>query len=749
MNIVSYGDQSRPWVGRLLVLLVRKIQSHALLTSLLFIPLVMGAFWICSNHLKLETDYADLISEKLPFHKTWMQYRSEFSSISDTIVAVIDSSSPQASRKIRDDLLAYVRSESKVFERVFVLNDHPWFEEHFWWYLKPEEIPQVLGALQTPESPSFSSSENSRLYVEIKPHLDFGLLVPAETSMMKLYSFQEKIAGTYQTDAPSVRFTGVAPLAYEEMENIAKAMQWSGIAAFLITALILFWGLGSVRLTLITLVGLIVGLLFTGVFAAFAVGHLNMISIAFAVLFIGLGVDYSLHLFLRYRELLVNGVQHGDALVEAVAEVGQSLWLCALTTCAGFYAFIPTSYQGVVELGIISGTGMFINFMVQVTLLPALVHLFPHRPEKLHAFRPSQVGALLNSLVLQYAKPIRIGAIAISLVGLFFVTRVGFDPNPMSLQDPRTPAFKTFQSLMDDPSMSPWTIKIMESSRERARQLSEELARVPEVSSVVWAESLLPPRQNETIAMLSSLQKRNPRLAHMIPPLKPLQLEDLPSDLRDRYISPSGIYRLEVFPRDNLNDIHAMRTFANAVLKIAPQATDDPVTIPKTADSVVQAFLIAGILALVLTFLVLFSALRRVRDTSMAMVPLIVGGLMVVIMMGLLKESFNFANIIVLPMLLGIAMDSGVHVILKYRLSSAENPIAGSTSRAMFFSALVNISSFGTMIFAHHLGMASMGLVLSVGLAFMLGCTFVVLPALLSRDVKSADDRQDRQVASA
>jgi predicted RND superfamily exporter protein len=124
------------------------------------------------------------------------------------------------------------------------------------------------------------------------------------------------------------------------------------------------------------------------------------------------------------------------------------------------------------------------------------------------------------------------------------------------------------------------------------------------------------------------------------------------------------------------------------------------------------------------------------------MTPLVLGGLLTIIVMKFTGQDFNFANIVVLPLLLGIAMDSGIHVIHRYRLSSEENPIAGSTSRAMFFSALVNISSFGTLALAAHRGMSSMGVLLSLGLAFMLICTFVVLPALIRRESTSSDQSE-------
>jgi predicted RND superfamily exporter protein len=450
------------------------------------------------------------------------------------------------------------------------------------------------------------------------------------------------------------------------------------------------------------MLGLGVGLLFTAAFAAVAIGYLNMISIAFAVLFIGLGLDYSLHLFLRYREFFASGMKHDEALVKAVSQVGQSLWLCAITTCAGFYAFVPTDYKGVAQLGIISGTGMFINFFIQISLLPALVHLFPHQPGSLKPFAPSRMGAWFSRQIQVHSLKIRWASLAIAIFGIWAATQMRFDPNPLSLQDPNTQALKTFERLMGDEGRSPWTAKVVERDRQKAEQMVSKLQTLPEVSQVLWAGGFGAPE------------------------------EHLPKDLLERFKNSDGDYRIEIFAKENLNDLAAMRKFKDAILPVAPNATDDPVTIPLTADAVVEAFVQAGVLALLLTFLVILWSLANLRDSLLAMTPLVLGGLMTVIVMWLWGEDFNFANIVVLPLLLGIAMDSGIHVIHRFRLSSDENPIAGSTSRAMFFSALVNISSFGTLALAAHRGMSSMGILLSIGLAFMLTCTFVVLPAMLN-----------------
>lgn len=650
-------------IGKILAWSVQKILRHSLAVVLLFIPLTGGALWYTLENLKLKTDYTDLISDDLPFHARWVEYKEEFPQVTDTLVIVFEGLSPAENLQIAAQFKEKLSQNKELFSHVFNL----------------------------------SSPGESQAFLEVRPKLDYSELLPGEKPISYLKTELEELE--IQHTGLNVSLTGAAALAYEEMQNIAKSIGWASALSILVTALIFGMALGSFRITFMTMIGLVVGLVFTGAFAALSIGYLNMISIAFAVLFIGLGLDYSLHLFLRYRELRADGISHRPAMIESIQEVGQSLWLCAITTCAGFYAFIPTSYKGVAELGIISGTGMFINFFIQVTLLPALINLWPHKEMK--ALKPNPIGQWLNKKVLSYFKFIRWGTLVVGLISLFFTLQLRFDPNPLSLQDPTTEALQTFEKLMKDSERSPWTIKVLENDFEKAQKLVAELEKKPEVSEVMWLGGF------------------------------PYPPEYLPDEIKQRFVNEKGVYRIEVFPKENMNDVDAMRRFANAVLPLAPQATDDPVTIPLTADAVVQALIEAGLLALLFTLIILLFSLRSFRDSLLALTPLILGGLITLMILELSGQNLNFANIIVLPLLLGIAMDSGIHVITKYRKSARENPIAGSTSRALFFSALVNVTSFGTLAFAEHRGMSSMGVLLSVGLALMLLCTFVILPAFL------------------
>ncbi|MFT5394399.1 MAG: hypothetical protein ACI8PT_004610, partial [Gammaproteobacteria bacterium] len=166
--------------------------------------------------------------------------------------------------------------------------------------------------------PAGASGEDATVqrFLIVRPRLDFHQLLPAAQAMARI----RDIAAEMELAAPagiSTRLSGASALAHEELVSVTAGAQGAGLGAFIGVALILAWGLRSMRLVAAALLSLIVGLAWTVLFAAYAVGHLNLISVAFAVLYIGLGIDYAIHYCLRVRELVALGTPGPQALRHA------------------------------------------------------------------------------------------------------------------------------------------------------------------------------------------------------------------------------------------------------------------------------------------------------------------------------------------------------------------------------------------------------------------------------------------------
>ncbi|MCK5191425.1 MAG: MMPL family transporter, partial [Methylococcales bacterium] len=212
-------------------------------------------------------------------------------------------------------------------------------------------------------------------FILVKPNIDFGELLPAEKSLRAIRTITEKTKALFPQ--VSIRVTGEVALEHDELESVAQSMVIASLVSLFLVCAALLIGRRSLSMMFATLVSLVMGLIFTAAFAALTIGHLNLISVAFSVLYIGLGVDYAIHLCLRYRELLQEKYSKEQALSLSIRTIAPSLALCALTTSAAFYAFVPTAYEGVSELGIIAGTGMFIALIISLIVLPAILKILP------------------------------------------------------------------------------------------------------------------------------------------------------------------------------------------------------------------------------------------------------------------------------------------------------------------------------------------------------------------------------------
>ncbi len=656
------------------------------------------------------------------------------------------------------------------------------------------------------------SAAPHRRVIFATPRVDFEAFGPARAAVERVGTLIRE-AGLEEMSGVRVRVTGDLALSTEELSRVRgqAAMQLAG-SLIAVTVLLLI-GLRSGRLVLHAVATLLVGLAWTTGFAALAIGHLNLLSVAFAVLFIGLAIDYGIHFLMRWLELRDAGKEVSPALRGAGRSVGTSLFLCAITTSIGFYSFVPTGFVGIAELGVIAGTGMFLSLLATLTLLPALVRLLPPARGR------RGLGAIeirLPEFPLRYPRSVCALALLLAIGALFVAPQLRFDSDPLNVRDPGTESVQTMRDLVSGRRPSPWTAELLAPDLAAATTLARRLESLPEVAHAVTLTSFVPAQQSDKLAILDDVRLFLGELTTPTPPLtttiertqraldqlraavrerlaaagetptgqraqrlietaettlvrfgaspesasdvarleerllgdlrgwltrldlllraEPISLDTLPASLRDRFLSPTGMVRIEVFARDDLSDPGAMERFADAVLAVDPSATGAAVMIIESARAIEAAMVRAlgyAFLAIALLLLVLW---RSVTDTLLALVPLVFASLMTAAAAVLIGLPFNFADVIVLPLLLGIGVDSGVHLVHRFRHdpSPFQHVLHTSTARAVLFSAVTTLASFGTLGFSTHLGIASLGRLLALGVAIMLVANLIVLPALLT-----------------
>jgi hopanoid biosynthesis associated RND transporter like protein HpnN len=395
---------------------------------------------------------------------------------------------------------------------------------------------------------------------------------------------------------------------------------------------------------------------------------------------------------------------------------------------------------------------------------------------------------------------------------LLLLPRLRFDANPLHVRDPSSEAVRTFETLLGDEEVNPWSVEVLAPDLEaadalarRVEALSEvsravtlsdwipddqpaKLARIEELAFMLPLDTLAPrppPDREAVLASLASfgdevraladargpmaeaaralwpalegfrtaLRDGRPReealrealRASLVEPVverlerlataleaEPVTRETLPAPLRALMIAADGRARVQVFPAHPLDDEVAVERFVEAVRELAPHATGAAVYMLEAERTIVRALWEAFALAAALIVLVLSLLWRSPRDAALALAPLTLAALATAAAAVLAGLPINFANVIVLPLILGIGVDSGIHLVHRHRLGGHGDLLETSTSRAVLWSALTTIASFGSLGLASHRGMATLGQLLTLGVAMTLLANLVFLPALLA-----------------
>jgi uncharacterized protein len=852
----------------IVVSVVKTCTRFASLTVLVALILAITAGYYTSRNFIINTDINTLISPDLDWRKRDNQFEKAFDR-ERTILAVVDAPTPELTSAAAAALAQKLSGDSRHFESVQPLGSGAFFEKNGLLFLPVAEVGQLTGqfesaaplieimagdpsirgltgALETglagvkrgqvkldsTERPftliaqtvenvlksgsgTFSWREltsdkpltdsDRRSFIEFKPILDFNALEPGKdaTDAIRQAARDLDLAGEY---GARVRLTGPVPIANEEFATVQDGAIVNGIGTVLVVLLILWMALHSAKIISAVFLNLFIGLSITTAVGLWMVGSLNLLSIAFAVLFVGLGVDFGIQFSVRYRSERFKGDDLRLALEKAAERSAVPLSLAAMATAAGFLSFLPTDYKGISELGKIAGVGMLVAFTTSITVLPALLRLLnpPGESEAVgYAFL-----APVDYFLEKHRVVIIVGTILIAVAGLPLLYFLRFDFNPINLRSPKVESIATFLDLRSDPNTGANAVNVMTNSDADAKKIEQRLSKVPEVLRVMSLDSFVPedqpaklkligqgnkilgpalnpdsidapPSDQENVESLkgsaenlrrtagdakgpgavasrrladalskladSDQATRDKTQAIFVSPLKvvldqlrnslqaqPVSLKTLPADLLNSWKTKDGLTRVEALPRGDPNDNDTLRKFAAAVLDAEPNAIGGPVSILKSGDTIVRAFIHAGITALLVISFLLWLALRRVTDVLLTLVPLLVAGAVTLEICVLIGLPLNFANIVALPLLLGVGVAFKIYYVTAWR-SGRTNLLQSSLTRAIFFSALTTATAFGSLWLSSHPGTASMGKLLALSLVTTLAAVLLFQPALMGK----------------
>jgi len=631
-----------------------------------------------------------------------------------------------------------------------------------------------------------------------------------------------------QSEVPglNVGVTGELVLEVDEMKQSQKDTTLASMVSLVGVALIFIFGYHGTGRPIKATICLLVGIGYTMAFTTLVVGHLNILTITFVPILIGLAIDFGVHLITRYEEELRRGRSEQVALEKAMVNTGLGISTGAFTTAGAFFAMAFTDFKGVKEMGIICGGGLLVSLVPMMTLLPVL--LLRGRQNVLdQEMGPVLEGkdavevdrrARIENLWLRRPVTAIVVIVALSAAAVLPARKVFFDYNLLHMQSRGLPAV-TFQdklvansprsvlfgavvatnltqatnlihTLTNLPtvsavdSMAPYLAADVSHKRDAVRavkQLATEVEFQPPDTNAVNVTALnlsllalhgylglIAPKvsgdtnlQAQVLALRDSVsalrrhveldepkplseklaQYQQAIFADVKQTFDALQQQDtagrltaadLPDALRNRFIGVTGTLLLQVYPKSNIWNRAEQEAFVADLRKVDPRATGTPVQLLEYTTLLKKSFETAALYSLIAIALLVFIHFKKISCVVLALVPVAVGSLWMLGFMGLFGIPFNPANIMTLPLVVGIGVTNGIHILNRFAEELHPSILARSTGKAVLVSGLTSIAGFGSLVFAQHQGIESLGWVMAVGTAMCMFMGLTFLPALLN-----------------
>jgi hopanoid biosynthesis associated RND transporter like protein HpnN len=648
----------------------------------------------------------------------------------------------------------------------------------------------------------------ARAFVVVQPKLDYAALQAGARASEEV----RKTAASLDLDSQygaRIRLTGEQPLADDEFASVQDGAEINGIITFFVVLGILWLALRSGRLIIAVFITLFVGLVITAALGLMLVDALNMISVAFMVLFVGLGVDFGVQFGVKYREERNRDDRLAAALIHTAYSIGVPLTLAAVAVAESFFSFLPTAYRGVSELGKIAGVGMFVAYLTNMTLLPALIKVFNPAGE---AESPGFTFlAPVDDFLDRNRTPVLI-ATAVLIIGASpLLLHLRFDFNPLHLKDPNTESMATLISLNDAPEVAVNNVRALAPSLANADRIAARLSKLPEVGRTTTLSTFIPTDQPQKLALIAAAaQQLLPALTQTPAPpatdavrvaalkrtsaqlslaaddhpgpgaaeakhlsdtlaklasadvstrdraeramsvplkislkqlatlLQPSEItrENVPKDIADSWVSKTGQALVEISPKvppgtDPGDDV-MLRNFARAVKAAEPGAIGGPISILHSANVIIKSFVQAGAWAILSISALLWLTLRRFGDVLRTLVPLLVSAVVTLELCVVFNMPLNFANIIALPLMLGVGVAFKIYFVMAWRRGQT-GLLQSSLTHAVLFSAATTATAFGSLWLSHHPGTSSMGRLLALSLVCTLIGAVVFQPVLMGK----------------
>ena len=826
-----------------------------------------------SDRLKDSRDAANALAVKLNQEKGLdrVYYRHDFSPMSDRLLLLADEERLIGIRRQMEELATLVKGNKQALNLNGILgeasakfNDPYLRKSSNWQEFIPfieefvRNLKRLAKDLETPANAVEKKGlgELSEFEADLLKNEYLSLGEDGRTILMLLRPTKEeqksatpftgviqrvrKVVQETQVEFPKVAIgvTGEPVLLDDELRQSESDMKIATLITLTLITIMFFFAYGEISRPLLALVALLASVVVTLGITSVTIGHLNIISQAFIVMLLGLGIDFGIQILGRYEEEMGRGKSSADSVEITLTTTGKALLTGGGTTAAAFYAMCFNDFTGLTELGWIAGSGVVMALVASLSILPALLLWRDRNGAKINLGKLRlDRGAMWDRKLTSHPYLVLAVAAGITLIAWKQCQKVSFDHNLLHLQNPKMESVRLTRELLNMGDGSLIYGVVMADSVEQADDLAIQLRALPTVSKVRTLGDLVPRDQKKRMEEVSRIARVSGEITlgsggessvdvpkakkdlefllessqegakqakqylglsgrarqavatfeKLIPPLeravaaldklsleeakqrlarhqvklvgsitqnlgwlktqrgdRPLTVDDLPAELRQRYLSSHGKVLLEVVPAVDVWERKPNEEFVAEMQKIAPGATGTPVMNLEYIDLLMKSYIQASFYAAGVILLLIFLLFRNLKDLVLTLLPLGLGVLWLFGALGLFHIQLDPANIVTMPMILGIGVAYGVYVMDRYREEGGVRIFASSTGKAVVLSALTTLFGFGSMLFGQYRGLVSLGMVMSLGVIFNLISALVVLPQILAlQDKRGGEEEED------
>ncbi len=610
----------------------------------------------------------------------------------------------------------------------------------------------------------------------------------------EIYNYLENLKLNSNHDI-TVDFTGGLIIDYEEVRSVASGSLYSGLLSFILVAILLWLAFKNTYVIFSILLTIFIGLIITLGITSVTIGSLNLISVAFAVLFIGLSVDFGIQVSLRLKENLVSKKNNKLAIFNNLTSISKTLIIVAIPSIIGFISFVPTDYRGLSELGIISAIGLVIGLILNLSLLPCLINSIT--PKINFIFDDSKFCKFID-LIFKNKKVILSTFILICIFSLLNIKKIKFDSDALNLKDQKLQSVKLAKQLIEKNPTSDYVVSLVFEEEEFKKfSISHPIFKNENVKSFFSFNKIISEYESEQLDYLKFLLSNNSFLKansnndeikrlgsyldkYIEKNLNPLSdnalklkkelkilnkegyssseitnllfgefndlisfinkiglipdniLDSVPKSFRERYVSKNNLHRIEIYPSQDLSKPENLKNFVKVIENYFPNSTGMPIIQYNAGKVVTESFVKALIISLIFLIFFLILIFRNILYVTFCISALICAFILTIFSMIIFKIDLNFANMIAIPLLFSLGISYPLYFLRRFEeLGDVKKIYSTNTPLAILFSGLTTIFSFSTLYISPHNGTSSMGLLLFLSLMNTLVSSLILLPLIM------------------